>query len=75
MHENGTNANRKPSIFEHFRPKMPILDSGQSVTLKKRAWNIFSAILSPNCKVSEKVMDGFQEFLERMRAKFKVLTN
>ena len=44
----------------------------------KSAWNIFSALQAlTNCKVSEKLMNGFQDISERTdgqpRAKFKVL--
>ena len=45
---------RKTSIFGHFGPKCPILDSfwaklSKREFFQKRAWNIFLALTSPNC--------------------------
>ena len=50
---------RKTSIMGHFRPKMPTLENfwpkwPTSENYQKSAWNIFLALTSPTCKVSEK---------------------
>ena len=50
--------NAKTSNVGHFRPKRPILDKTVKI-MKKRTWNVFLALKSPNCKVSEKINERF----------------
>ena len=62
---------RKTAIFGHFGPKWPILDSfGQNgkngIFFKKELGKFFSRLQAQtNCKVPEKVMNGFQETASR----------
>ena len=64
---NGLQKNAKTSIFGHFRPKWPILDSfwtqwAKREFFQKIALNIFPQLQAlTNYNVSEKVMNGFRE--------------
>ena len=72
---------RKTSIFGHFGQKWPILEVfGQNgrngiFFFKKALGTFFPPLQVKTIKFQKKVMNGFRDISERIRAKFKVLTN